>query len=597
MDTSTAAHTGTRLPTGWLVAAVAATLAMLGWLAWHAAGSVWSLREMQTSHAQAAQLHDTLLRLGADLQRTAQMAVATDDTSHLTAHAATEVSLRAAIEGLLATRSRPEERGPLTDALASISALSEVEANAIALLEAGQQADALRAVTGPAYEEQLANLTGALQRFDDSYHRWGLAETIGLTRKEIASLSGAFGLFTVVIAAWILLILRLQRERVALVNEIGRRSRAEAQLLQAQKNEVLGQLAGGIAHDVDNVLSAAAGYSGLARRSSHGGSRSLALDGLDKAIAQGRGLTRNLLSFTRQETTSRRPVELSRLVDDTRSWLAPLLPGNIRLETRGPSGGELWVNADPVQLQQAFLNLALNARDAMPHGGTLRVSVCRRGSDALDPGTDGVEAACISLADSGSGMDADTLARAGEALFTTKPPGRGTGLGLSAVHRIVQSHGGRVEMQSAPGAGTRVRLLLPVCPRPRPDGDPDTGPRQALVASADEYVRELLAAALEDAGLAVEVRGDPRGLSMDVPPGATVAVLDWPEPAAAAESVVRRLKHARPDLELILFGDTAEDAAEPDFAELAMVVSRTAPLGQLGALARRLSRPSPPVAG
>ncbi len=571
---------------------------MLGWLAWHATGSVLSLREMQASHAQAAELHDTLLRLGADLQRTAQLAVATDDSSHLAEHTATEISLRQAIEGLLASRSRPEERAPLTDALASINALSQMESRSIALLEAGRQAEALQAVTGPAYNEQLENLTEALQRFDDSYHRWGLEQTIGLTREEIASLGGAFALFAVVIAAWILLILRLQRERAALVREIDRRSRAEAQLLRAQKSEVLGQLAGGIAHDVDNVLSAAAGYSGLARRSSHAGSRSLALDGLDKAISQGRGLTRNLLSFTREQTSSRRPVELRRLVEDTQSWLAPLLPANIRLEAcSGGTAGDLWVSADPVQLQQAFVNLALNARDAMPEGGTLRVSLCRREPEALHQGPDAGKVACIGVTDTGCGMDAKTLARAGEALFTTKPAGRGTGLGLSAVHRIIESHGGRVEIRSEPGAGTQVRLLLPSCPPPQKTADRDVGPQRALVASADEFVRELLIAALEDADLVVEGRGDPREASLDGPAGATVAVIDWPGPTCTAVPVLKRFRQARPDMQLIVFADLDEGTDERDLTDLAIVVSRSAPLGQLGMLARRLARTAGPVAG
>jgi len=588
-----------RLPKGWLAAAVAATIAMLAWLAWHAWTSLATLQRMQASHEEAAILHDTVVRLRADLQRTIQVGIATGNMSLLAQHAVTERALRRTIEDLLVVQQREEERASLHDAIAAIDRLSVLEGMAISMAESEHSDDALALVTGDEYASNTAALTGALERFDDSYHQWGLERSVGLTRQEVLSLAGAFALFALVIGAWLVLILRLQRERKTLVHEMDRRSQAEAQLLRSQKNEVLGQLSGGVAHDVDNVLSAAAGYAALARRAQEPASRQLALDGLDKAVAQGRGLTRNLLSFTRQESSVRRPVELTGLILDTQSWLAPLLPATIRLEVHANSGKELWVDADPVQLQQAFANLALNARDAMPEGGTLKVSLCRRPAEVLADAAHFQWAACLSITDDGCGMDSETLARAREPLFTTKPAGHGTGLGLTAVVRIIESHGGQVEISSSPGTGTQVRMLLPAGER-NPEAVPtgqfgSRSPARAVVISGDEYSRELLVATLEDAGLDVRVPAAASQLAgthaSDEPPD--VFVVEWAGDEEGALELVRQICAHNRRIPIILIADTSDPAHEAELAELAFVVARPAPLGELGALACRLSEVVP----
>jgi len=592
-------RTHARLPKGWLAAAVAATVAMLAWLAWHAWTSLDTLQRMQASHEEAAILHDTVVRLRADLQRTIQVGIATGNMSLLAEHAITERALRRTIEDLLAVQPREEERASLREAIAAIDNLSALETRAIALVDSEHSDEALALVTGDEYASYTATLTGALERFDESYHQWGLERSVGLTRQEVLSLAGAFALFALVIGAWMVLIVRLQRERNTLLHEMDRRSQAEAQLLRSQKNEVLGQLSGGVAHDVDNVLSAAAGYAALARRAEEPASRQLALDGLDKAVAQGRGLTRNLLSFTRQESSVRRPVELARLIRDTRSWLAPLLPATIRLEVDASSEEELWVDADPVQLQQAFANLALNARDAMPEGGTLKVSLCRRTSGVLEGASHSEWAACLSVTDNGTGMDAETLARARDPLFTTKPEGQGTGLGLTAVVRIIESHGGRVEINSEPGRGTQVRMLLPASAR-KPEAVPlrRTGVRsssRAVVISADDYSRELLVATLEDAGLDVQGLESadelPRAGGYEQQPD--VLVVEWAGNEADALAMLRQIRGSGGQVPIVLIADTGDPAYEAELAELALLVARPAPLGELGALARRLSQATP----
>ena len=590
------AGSGTKsgLPARWLAAAIVATLAMLAWISWHGASAVRALERMQVSHAEAAVLHDTLVRLESELQTTIQLGIAAGDPALLEYHAGAERELRRTIESLLAERWREGERSALADALSHVDAMSREEDAAVALWRQGNREQALARVTGPGYEAHVASLAGALKRFDDSYHDWGLEQSVGLTRGEIRSLAGAFVLFAAVIGAWLVLILRLRRERASLLREIQRRSEAEAHLLHAQKNEVLGQLAGSIAHDVDNVLSAVAGYAGLAGRARDEGSRRLALDGLGKAVAQGRGLTRNLLSFTRHETSGRRPVDLREVVRDAQGWIAPLLPASIRLHVAG-GDSPLWVDADPVLLQQAFANVALNARDAMPGGGTLTVTLCRRGPDALPERAgprDGV--ACLSLADTGGGMDAATLAHAFDPLFTTKPAGQGTGLGLPAVQRIIESHGGAVHIESSPGRGTRVRLLLPASDRSpaEPAGDTGAGrtrPRCTLV-SADAYTRQVLGAALEDAGIDVEPLDDAAelwGLSgRATPPDAVV--IDWPGEPRDALGTLRRLREAGAGPPVLICEPPGAEL-EADLADLATVVARPVALAELGAFVRRLA--------
>jgi len=208
-------------------------------------------------------------------------------------------------------------------------------------------------------------------------------------------------------------------------------------------------------------------------------------------------------------------------------------------------------------------------------------------------------AACLSVTDDGTGMDAETLARARDPLFTTKPEGQGTGLGLTAVVRIIESHGGRVEINSEAGRGTQVRMLLPASPR-KPEAMPlrRTGfrpPSRAVVISGDDYSRELLVATLEDAGL------DVQGLeSADELPRAEgygqhpdVLVVEWAGNEADALAMLRQIRGSGGQVPIVLIADTGDPAYEAELAELALLVARPAPLGELGALARRLSQATP----
>lgn len=587
------------LPTrSWRIAAVVTAAAMLAWLGWHAAGAVLTVDRLRDSHRAATAVHDSILRLETEIQRTAQLFIATRQTRWLSLHSRTEGELRSVLTGLLADAKEGKKPGEesIREALAALDALSRIENEAFALLDAGRDEAALSRITGPEYMAGLDWLGESVRHFDARYHDWILSASLGLTRREAISLLGAAILFSLAIVAWLSLVRRLQREKTALAEEIAARARAEDELLRTQKLELLGQLASGVAHDLDNVLSATAGYTLLARKARDEEHRRRALDGLDRAVGLGRGLTTNLLSFMRREHSGHQPTELRATLREAREWLMPLLPEHIELVTEQAGGDPLWVNADPVQLHQVFANLALNAFDAMPGGGMLRIVLSGmpdKHTGARQPRGGGI--ARLEFADTGHGMDPETLARAREPFFSRKPRGKGSGLGLGSVDRILETHGGRLELESVLGEGTLATAYLPLIAAPDRITRESCAAPKALLASRDGYAQKLLLDSLEDAGLAATVT-TVESLA-GVPPGGpsadTIRVIDWPGQfdelpaelhaclaAAAGTPVVLLLEPGQP-MEL---GQSAATA----IGDHAFVVSRATPLGEVGEFVRRL---------
>ena len=232
--------------------------------------------------------------------------------------------------------------------------------------------------------------------------------------------------------------------------DIGERVRLEEELRQAQKVEALGRLAGGIAHDFNNVLTAIGGYAELARaRLDEPVAVEQALQGIADATDSGAALTAQLLAFSRREPAQLMRCQLNDAVRSTVRLLERLIGGEVavtlELDAKIPT-----IEADPAQLGQVVLNLALNARDAMPNGGALTIATRLAGDEVV-----------LVVADSGSGMSEEVRARAFEPFFTTKESGSGTGLGLSIVLEIAAQSSGRVALDSAPGEGTTVTIVFP----------------------------------------------------------------------------------------------------------------------------------------
>lgn len=296
---------------------------------------------------------------------------------------------------------------------------------------------------------------------------------------------------------------------LASVRDVTERHMLEDQLRQAQKMEAIGQLAGGVAHDFNNLLTAVSGYTELARASLGSDTEDVRrdLDQIEQAVKRASDLTRHLLAFSRRQMLEPRLLDLNTLVTESEQLLRPLLGKKIRVVTSLAENLEP-VNADPGQLSQVIINLAVNARDAMPDGGTLVIETHAVDLDELaareqlsaPPGT----YAMLSVCDTGCGMDAETKARIFEPFFTTKETGKGTGLGLSTVYGIVRQSGGFTSVHTTPGHGTAFKILFPhtheaparvALPR-RPDDR--LSQERILLVDDDEPIRLLIKKLLEN---------------------------------------------------------------------------------------------------
>ncbi|QRE75695.1 MHYT domain-containing protein [Methylobacterium aquaticum] len=346
---------------------------------------------------------------------------------------------------------------------------------------------------------------------------------------------------------------------------------AQGALAQAQKMEAVGQLTGGVAHDFNNLLMAVLGSLELLRKRLPDDPRLLRL--LDNAVQgaeRGAALTQRMLAFARRQELKPEAVDLAHLVRDMTDLLQRSIGPAVRIETRFPAGLPPAL-VDAHQLELALLNLVVNARDAMPEGGT--VTIAARTGEA---GAGGPEL-CLSVADTGTGMDEATLARAQEPFFTTKGVGRGTGLGLSMVHGLAAQSQGRLSLRSRPGAGTTAEIWLPVAapdsampvPVEAPTRRAPARPVPAqvvLVVDDDPLVLENTAAMLEDLGhRVIEARSGREALDLMRRARTLDLVLtDHAMPEMTGLQLAARLAAERPGLRLILatgYADLGPDEA------------------------------------
>jgi len=299
--------------------------------------------------------------------------------------------------------------------------------------------------------------------------------------------------------------------------DVTARLRLEAQFLQAQKMEAVGRLAGGVAHDFNNLLTVIQGYGELLHASlADDPERRESLGEIVKAAERAAALTRQLLAFSRQQVLEMRILDVGAVVADTEKMLKRLIGEDVEVVVVKPAAlGR--VKADPGQIEQVVLNLAVNARDAMPGGGSLTISVDSVTEPAPLEGFPEILPAGrwvrLTMEDTGCGMDAETLSHAFEPFFTTKERGKGTGLGLSTVYGIVRQSGGFVQVTSGPGKGTAFRVYLPRSDEKKTSGvRPSVRSRQGtetvLVVEDEAAVRNLVRAVLERKGYVVFVAHD-----------------------------------------------------------------------------------------
>ena len=298
---------------------------------------------------------------------------------------------------------------------------------------------------------------------------------------------------------------------VVVFRDITERRRLETMVQQSQKMEAVGRLAGGVAHDFNNILGVITGYGELMRRQIEAEHPARPrLEQVLKAAERAAGLTRQLLAFSRRQVIQPRILDLSALVTDLDKMLHRVIGEDVELELRRvPDLGA--VKADSTQLEQVVLNLVVNARDAMPKGGHLTIETANVDFDeayaaAHPPATAG-RFVMLSVSDSGIGMDAETQRRIFEPFFTTKAPGEGTGLGLATVYGVVKQNGGFIWVYSEPGRGTSFKVYLPRVDE-RPDAlgaergpAPVPGGRETILLVEDtEGLREVIGEVLAEGG-------------------------------------------------------------------------------------------------
>ena len=286
----------------------------------------------------------------------------------------------------------------------------------------------------------------------------------------------------------------------------------EEQLRQAQKMEAIGRLAGGVAHDFNNLLMAIHGYAEmLVQNLAAGDERRTDAEEILKAADRAAGLTRQLLAFSSRQVITQQAVALDQLVHNMQNMLQRLIGPEIQIST------EVWpdltpVLADTTQIEQILVNLVINARDAMPHGGKISIELRNAELDKLGvaahPGLQPGDYVEMSVADTGAGMDAETITRVFEPFFTTKESGKGTGLGLATVYGIVQQNNGAIEVQSRVGHGTTFYIYLPRAtdlgkPAPMVAAGSGTGSETILLVEDDDRVRALVSNMLRKNGFTV----------------------------------------------------------------------------------------------
>jgi len=368
-------------------------------------------------------------------------------------------------------------------------------------------------------------LAGRVQWWSDPKTDSALHDTLAgrrLVRGLAAGIRTAAGDLREVLVSAENLALANASYHLLILQDITDRVRLENELRQAQKMEAVGRLAAGVAHDFNNMLTVILGYASMMQNGSPRLDEKLAayLRQVEQAAVRATALTHQLLAYSRKQMIQRRPLQLNEIVKQTVSMLRRVIGEHIAIDTSLAPELPL-IFADASSVDQIIMNLALNARDAMPDGGRLSLSSAAveidEGYRKLNPEAQLGRNVCLTVKDSGHGMDAATMSRIFEPFFTTKEPGKGTGMGMATVYGVLKQHGGWIEVESAPGHGTVMRAYLPVSDgvledppvevtaepaetsaTPTPSGD-----ITILLVEDEEMLREFVSTALSSLGYQV----------------------------------------------------------------------------------------------
>ena len=350
--------------------------------------------------------------------------------------------------------------------------------------------------------------------------------------------------------------------------------RTETQLQHSQKMDALGKMAGGIAHEFNNLLTAINGYTELlCALPEDAPDRSSYLEEIRKAGARAAGLTRQILAFGRKQILAPKSIDLNQVVEGMLRMMRQIIGENIRLDFRA-SAAPAFIMADPGQLEQVILNLAINARDAMPDGGKLAIRSSglelRRSESGIPDG----KYILLAIADTGVGMDEKTLERIFEPFFTTKAIGKGTGLGLSMVEGIVRQSGGYITVKSELGKGTEFMIYMPSVraghPPPKPVANPGAEPATRgsgtiLLVEDEEAVRKMVSHSLAARGYRLfEAESGEAALSLHYAhenEDIDILLTDIMMPGINGRQLAERMVEMRPSLKIVYMSGYIEDEA------------------------------------
>ncbi len=349
------------------------------------------------------------------------------------------------------------------------------------------------------------------------------------------------------------------------------REALEIQLRASQKMESIGQLSGGIAHDFNNLLIAILGYADLVMQADNPEKLNGYLAEIKKAGERGMEMTRKLQTFSRRQTIEPRLIEVNELIQGVRELITRLLPGNIEIEFNSRVT-DTYLYADPTQLEQVLVNLAINARDAMASGGRIAVQL------STEPGIEkGREPnlLVIEISDTGSGMDDEVMAHIFEPFYTTKPEGSGTGLGLAIVSGIIKQHRGFIKVDSTLGVGTRFHIYLPTARADtiavgRKKAVASGGSETLLVVEDNRQVRELARLTLSGAGYRVlEAASGEEGISVYDQHAADIdlVIMDVVMPRIGGRDAADRIREKHPEAHIVFTSGYAADSLQTRFVK------------------------------
>ena len=367
---------------------------------------------------------------------------------------------------------------------------------------------------------------------------------------------------------------RGRKAGLELATDLTAKKRLEAQLLQSQRMESVGRLAGGIAHDFNNLLGVITGYGELLSRrlADQPGLRKYVTD-ITKAAERAADLTRQLLAFSRKQVLQPRILDLNTTVAEMEKMLRRLIGEDIQLVTVFTDRLER-VKADPGQLEQVIMNLAVNARDAMPQGGRLTIETANASLDEsfarARPGAKPGPHVLLAVSDTGHGMGQEVLSHLFEPFFTTKDPGKGTGLGLATVHGIVTQSGGHISVHSEAGHGTVFKVYLPslenvadALPAVSAGTEGPKGAETVLLVEDEPSLRSLVRECLEGSGYTVlEARQTEHALEIAASDQAAIDLLitDVVMPVMSGRELARRLAASRPGMKVLYMSGYTDDA-------------------------------------